>query len=643
VKKDINKVDPPVVAEARSKSQLKKIHKRSRRIRTSKIATEPTTVAEAEARKMRAVNPAQYYRQNLGQLGFGDPEHALVQTIKELTDNSLDATEAMGVLPEITVKLMATAKRYEVVTNKTREGSVRTFPIFKVSVEDNGCGVVRGKVAKAFGKVLYGSKFFSFKQSRGQQGLGVHAAIIYAQLTSLEPATIITKTETDPIGYKVELKIDTEKNAPVVISSEEVPFDRVHGTRVDLMVAGDYTDRVESFIKELSLANPHADLKFKVKTATGEEQKVLHFKRATDLLPPQPKEIKPHLLSMEPGALLEMKSNDVCCKTAKQFLVKHFVRISDGKALYLLKKAKIVSQVIPKEIDVEALLKAAREGDIMRPPLDVLSPIGEEALKHSLKRIYPDAEFIASTSREPWSYRGVPFQVEVGAAYSGPSVSYECATSKEKVFKSKIVRLGNKCPLIYDSKDCLLYKVVKEINWRNYKISQEEGNPPAAPLVVVVSLTSTKVPYIVPGKFAVAYHEEIREQLRLALQTLGRMIYGYISHRQRQEHEQHRQSIFAIYAKEVAKDLSVFAEKDEQLLLNGLLESVKHKKPKIASLEAKLEPKIEITAIQNVTTKVESKSDVKEETKPIVAAKPVGLIPQKKVEKGQHTLDIFFR
>jgi len=642
---EVSKADPPAgVVEAKMEPAVKRARRKRHRGRTSKVAPGPTTVAEAEAKKMRTVNPAQYYRQNLGQLGFGDPEHALVQTIKELTDNSLDAAEAMGVLPEITVKLTATAKRYEVVTNKTKEGSVRTFPIFRVSVEDNGCGVVRSKVAKAFGKVLYGSKFFSFKQSRGQQGLGVHAAIIYAQLTSLEPATIVTKTETDPVGYKVELKIDTEKNAPVVISSGEAPFDRVHGTRVDLMVAGDYTDKVESFIKEMSLANPHADLKFKVKAATGQDQKVLHFKRATDVLPPQPKEIRPHLLSMEPGALLEMKSNDVCCKTAKQFLVKHFVRISDGKALYLLKKAKIAPQAPPKEIDVEALLKAAREGDIMRPPLDVLSPIGEEALRHSLRRIYPDAEFIASTSREPWSYRGVPFQVEVGAAYGGQSVSNDCATSKETIFKSKIVRLGNKCPLIYDSKDCLLYKVVKEINWRNYKIPQDEGNPPAAPLVVVVSLISTKVPYIVPGKFAVAYHEEIREQLRLALQTLGRMIYGFISHRQRQEHEQHRQSIFHIYAKEVAKDLSVLAEKDEQLLLNGLLESVKHKKPKkVAPPEPKPQPKVEITATENVEVKVEPKVEAKVETRPVVETKPVAVPPQKKVEKGQHTLDAFFR
>jgi hypothetical protein len=122
------------------------------------------------------------------------------------------------------------------------------------------------------------------------------------------------------------------------------------------------------------------------------------------------------------------------------------------------------------------------------------------------------------------------------------------------------------------------------------------------------------------------------------------MIYGHISHRQRQEHEQHRQSIFAIYAKEVAKDLSVLAEKDERLLLNGLLESVKHKKPKnVAPLEPKPQPKVEITATKNVAVKAEPKAEVKVETRPVVATKPVEMPLQKKVEKGQHTLDIFFR
>ncbi|MEJ5293208.1 MAG: hypothetical protein WHS82_06385, partial [Candidatus Methanosuratincola sp.] len=322
----------------------------------------------------------------------------------------------------------------------------------------------------------------------------------------------------------------------------------------------------------------------------GGEPKVLHFRRANEILPPAPKEIKPHLLSMEPGALLEMRSNDTCCTTAKQFLVRHFVRISEAKAEELLKASGLKPSSSPKEIDVEALLKAARECDLMRPPLDVLSPIGEDALRQSIRRIYPDAEFICTSSRDPWSYRGVPFQIEVGSAYGGQSVIEDCERVKEGVFKSRVIRLANKCPLIYDSKDCLLYKVVKEINWRNYKLPQDEGNLPMAPLVIIVSLVSTKVPYSVPGKFAVAYHEEIREQLRLALQSLGRLIQGYISRRQRQEHEQHRQSIFQIYAKEVARDISVLTGGDQAVIYSKLIESIKSKQKAKASKKPEAQP-----------------------------------------------------
>jgi len=607
----------------------KPILRKAKRVRRGQIkeraASETPTVAEAEAKKMRAVNPAQYYRQNLGQLGFGDPEHALVQTIKELVDNSLDAAEAMGVLPEIAVTLTATEKEYEVITNRVKDGGIRKFPIFKITVEDNGCGVVRSKVAKAFGKVLYGSKFFSFKQSRGQQGLGVHAAIIYAQLTSLEPAVITTKTETDEKAYRVVLKIDTEQNKPIVISAEDVPFDRPHGTTVELMVAGEYTKKVESFIKELSLANPHAELKFILKPTVNGEEKVIHYPRATETLPPPPKEIRPHILSMEPGALLEMISNDRCCKDAKQFLVKHFVRISELKALQLLSAAKIPSDVPPKEINVEALFKAAKEVDIMRPPLDVLSPIGEEALRQSLRRLYPDAEFIEATSREPWSYRGIPFQVEVAVAYGGASVVNDCETVRPGVFKAKVIRLGNKCPLIYDSKDCLLYKTVKEINWRNYKLPQEEGTLPLAPMVLVVSLISTKVPYTVPGKFAVAYHDEIHEQLRLALQALGRMIHSYVTHRQRQEHERHRQSIFQIYAREIARDLCLLTGVSQEEIFDRLMETVR---AKAKASEKRPSPQQEALKLKEVPApSITAKVPAKEKLK----------------ERSQHTLDAFIR
>src|SRR4030067_766208 len=45
-----------------------------------------------------------------------------------------------------------------------------------------------------FAKLLYGSKFHRLRMSRGQQGIGISAAGMYAQLTTGKPVQIISRT-----------------------------------------------------------------------------------------------------------------------------------------------------------------------------------------------------------------------------------------------------------------------------------------------------------------------------------------------------------------------------------------------------------------------------------------------------------------
>ncbi len=106
--------------------QVKRRPIRRRKIRRRKEPEEPATVAEAEARRMRKINPAQYYRDNLSQLGFGDLEHAMLQTVKELVDNGLDAAELMKVPPYVRIDIEAEKRNYEVTS---KDGEVRTYPI----------------------------------------------------------------------------------------------------------------------------------------------------------------------------------------------------------------------------------------------------------------------------------------------------------------------------------------------------------------------------------------------------------------------------------------------------------------------------------------------------------------------------------
>ena len=108
------------------------------------------------AKEQRAISISEFFLKNKHLLGFDNPRKALVTTIKEAVDNSLDACEEIGVPPEIKVKVTP-------ITEKK----------FKVVIEDNGPGIVEEQVPKIFAKLLYGSKFDKLKSTRGQQGIGI--------------------------------------------------------------------------------------------------------------------------------------------------------------------------------------------------------------------------------------------------------------------------------------------------------------------------------------------------------------------------------------------------------------------------------------------------------------------------------------
>src|SRR3954447_18705459 len=159
--------------------------------------------AESMAQKQREISVSEFFTKNRHLLGFDNPAKALLTTIKEAVDNSLDACEEAGILPEILVEV-----------KEVSEGR------FRVAVEDNGPGIVKPQIPKIFAKLLYGSKFHRLKQSRGQQGIGISAAGLYAQLTTGKPVTIISKTGKGRPAQRIDLRIDTKRNAPDVVKED---------------------------------------------------------------------------------------------------------------------------------------------------------------------------------------------------------------------------------------------------------------------------------------------------------------------------------------------------------------------------------------------------------------------------------------
>ncbi|MGD0309051.1 MAG: ATP-binding protein, partial [Acidobacteriota bacterium] len=104
--------------------------------------------AESMAARQREISVSEFFTKNRHLLGFDNPQKALLTTIKEAVDNSLDACEEAGILPTLKIEIQQLAEDR-----------------FRIAVEDNGPGIVKAQVPKIFGKLLYGSKFHTLKQA----------------------------------------------------------------------------------------------------------------------------------------------------------------------------------------------------------------------------------------------------------------------------------------------------------------------------------------------------------------------------------------------------------------------------------------------------------------------------------------------
>ncbi|MEZ5064545.1 MAG: DNA topoisomerase VI subunit B [bacterium] len=468
----------------------------------------PRATATTMAAQQREISVSEFFTKNRHLLGFDSPTKALLTTIKEAVDNSLDACEEAGILPELLVEIRPVSEnRYRVV------------------VEDNGPGIVKAQVPRIFGKLLYGSKFHRLRQSRGQQGIGISAAGMYGQLTTGKPVVIESRIDGRSPAHRFELVIDTLKNEPVVKKDTEKDWGpKEHGTRVEIELEGVYKGGrhgTEEYLRQTVLANPHVRLRYV--DPKGAE---MILERATDTLPEEALEIQPHPYGVELGMLLRM-ALDSKSRQLKAFFQHEFSRVGPKMAETLVEGAGLSPETSPKRLTTETaerLLASIRRTKIPAPPTNCLSPIGAERLEASLTE-QMNADFVTAVTRTPSVYRGNPFQVEVGLAYGGKLPAEELCS---------LHRFANRVPLQYQQGACAITKAVLQTNWRSYGLQQSRGALPAAPMVLLVHVASVWVPFTSESKEAVASYDEILKELKLALQDAGRKLGRYIRRGQRE-------------------------------------------------------------------------------------------------------------
>jgi DNA topoisomerase-6 subunit B len=498
----------------------------------------------------REISVAEFFEKNRHLLGFSNPQKAIITCIKEAVDNSLDACEEERILPEIHVAIDENGKKR-----------------LRWQVKDNAIGIDKEIIPNIFGKLLYGSKFHKLQQSRGQQGIGISASGLYAQLTTGNPVKIYSRKKGHEDTHMFKVRIDTQENEPEIMEDRVVDdYEFEHGTSIEMDIEGKYTGghhSVKTYLKHTAIMNPYAKIVLHEPDGNTTE-----FPRVTDKLPDIPKEIKPHPHGVELGVLMRM-IDDSSARTVTSFLTNEFTRVGRTSADDIVEKAGLSGKERPSTLEkeqVEELLEAMQTTDLQNPPTNCISPIGEDLIEDGLtKELNP--EFVTAVTRKPAVYRGNPFQIEVGIAYGGDIESD--GTYNE-------LRYANKVPLLYKKNACATTEAIRDVDWSRYGLN-ESGERPSGPVYILVHMASVWVPFTSEGKEAIATYPDIKKEMKLALQEAGRQLKRHISQKRKEKMKKKKASKLSSYSMEMVPALANLTGENEDELREEVIKLLKNK------------------------------------------------------------------
>ncbi len=450
------------------------------------------------------------------------------------------------------------------------------------------------------------------KNSRGQQGIGVSAAVLYSQITTGKPAKIISKPKhSQPSLFKIS--IDTERNKPEIQDRKQTSWTRTHGLRIELDIKANMRGRkhLHRYLKQTAIVNPYA--RIHLIEPNGE----FVFDRGTEKLPKKPEEIKPHPHGLKAGELLDLlesKNN----QDFKDFLCQEFSKVGDKTAqkiisefekklcIYKFKKSlsednKKLSST-PEDENLYKILEIIQENKInknnnnkiekirefspqnnftidkkhIKKLLDIYLDISDKNLideiltdtkvagklvdsMSSVNIQRPSTDCLSPIGEESLK-KGLKKEFD-GEFYS--TVTRDSSVYKGSPFivetgiiygtdKGRLLRFANKVPLVYREGGCAITKAVESINWKTYNIDSDDRIPQNC--IVVVHIASTNVPFTRESKDAIADIPKIKKEVERAIREILRNLKKYINRKSRARKREQKQ-------KNIEKTLPQIAEK----------------------------------------------------------------------------------
>jgi DNA topoisomerase VI subunit B len=467
--------------------------------------------------KITSSSTAEYFSKNLQQVGFSSPTKAVLTTLKEAVDNSLDACEEAGILPEIVVEI-----------EKVGAGSLKNTDLVRILVEDNGPGLELDEISPVFGEYLASSKFGRGRCSRGQQGIGISAATTWAQLTSAKGVAIVTKTQRMRQAISAIVEVDIKHNKGIIKDKKTVAIKKPHGLSVEFIFDGRIQLNGEgglmTYLLGTTLVNPHLKLSYKVP-----DQKLQVVERVSNVCPSIPDATSPHPHTMKLGEFIA-HSHLFGRINLSGWLKKGFSRITDGVIENFVKNGldkKLLNESVDKirEAQFKEIFAAIHKTDLMAPSTKSVMTIGEEAFSKSIRRL-GELDFFSVVTRKPSICDFKPVAVEVAIARLQNGLSKTDGVGDDPPVT--VLRFANRVPLQFDKSACAMVHSIETVNWRTYGLSQSRESIPNGPYVIAISLVSPFIKFKNASKETVDASDELVEEMRRALIQAGQRLSRHI-------------------------------------------------------------------------------------------------------------------
>ncbi len=463
--------------------------------------------------KITKSSTAEYFAKNLQQVGFSSPLKAVLTTLKEAVDNSLDACEQEGILPEISLEI-----------TKIGAGSTKNTDLIRIVVEDNGPGIEPDDLAKVFGEYLASSKFGKGQCSRGQQGIGISAATTWAQMTNARGVVVISKTKNMRKAIKAQVDVDIKSNTGLIKNKESIDWNKPNGVRVEFAMDG----RIQlngdggliTYIEGTVLVNPHLTIKYKLL-----DNDWVSIERVTTEVPEVPMATLPHPHTFKLGEFITYATL-FGKMTLSKFLKTGFSRVSDQSL------SDFVSKGLPKNLleksisslsedSFKLIFTAIQNTELMAPSTKSVLTVGEEALSKSILRL-GKVDFFSVVTRKPQICDFKPVVVEVALARFIDRVG-------DMDTPVQLLRFANRVPLQFDKSGCAITGAIESVNWKSYGLQQPKDSLPIGPYIFAVSVVSPFIKFKNASKETIDASEELVDEIRKAAQQAGQKLSRHIN------------------------------------------------------------------------------------------------------------------